>query len=59
MSRFFVGDGTLSETLTRVSDLTVEAIPAADLVGITIPVEGRNRTASKAPASPPSSSGSG
>jgi GAF domain-containing protein len=45
MSRFFVGEGTLSETLTRVSDLTVEAIPAAELVGITMPVEGRNRTA--------------
>jgi GAF domain-containing protein len=45
LSRFFVGDGTLGQTLTRVSDLTVEAIPAADLVGITMVVEGRDRTA--------------
>lgn len=45
LSRFFVGDGTVHETLVRVADLTVEAIPAAELVGITMPVEGRNRTA--------------
>ena len=45
LSRFFVGDGTLQETLTRVADLTVEAVPPAELVGITMLVEGRNRTA--------------
>ena len=45
LSRFFVGDGTLEETLTRVSDLTVEAVPAADLIGITLLVEGQHRTA--------------
>jgi GAF domain-containing protein len=45
LSRFFVGDHTLEETLLRVSDLTVEAVPAADLVGITMVVEGRKRTA--------------
>jgi GAF domain-containing protein len=45
LSRFFVGQGTLAETLTRVSDLTVAAVPAAELVGITMPVEGRQRTA--------------
>jgi GAF domain-containing protein len=45
LSRFFVGDGTLAETLSRVADLTVEAVPPADLVGLTILVEGRNRTA--------------
>ena len=45
LSRFFVGDGTLEETLSRVADLTVEAVPAADLVGITLVVEGRQRTA--------------
>jgi GAF domain-containing protein len=45
LSGFFVGDGTLEETLFRVAHLTVEAVPAADLVGITMPVEGRNRTA--------------
>jgi GAF domain-containing protein len=45
LSRFFVGDGTLQQTLTRVADLTVEAIPVAEVVGITMPVEGRQRTA--------------
>lgn len=45
LSRFFVGDGTLEDTLTRVADLTVKAIPAVDVVGITLPVEGRKRTA--------------
>jgi GAF domain-containing protein len=45
LSRFFVGDGTVEQTLTRVADLTVDAVPAADLVGITMIVEGRQRTA--------------
>lgn len=45
LSRFFVGDGTLQQTLTRVAELTVEAVPPAELVGITMVVEGRNRTA--------------
>ena len=45
LSRFFVGDGTIQETLERVSNLTVDAIPAAEMVGITMLVEGRQRTA--------------
>jgi GAF domain-containing protein len=45
LSRFLVGDCSVLETLQRVSDLTVEAVPAADLVGITMIVEGRQRTA--------------
>ena len=45
LARFFVGDRTLEETLHRVSQLTVDAIPAASLVGITMMVEGRERTA--------------
>jgi GAF domain-containing protein len=45
LSRYFVGAGTLEETLTRVADLTVEAVPSADFVGLTMPVEGRQRTA--------------
>jgi GAF domain-containing protein len=45
MSLFFVGDATLTETLQRVSDLAGAAIPAADMVGITMLVEGRARTA--------------
>jgi GAF domain-containing protein len=45
LSRFFVGDNTVQETLDRVADLTLEAVPAADLAGITMIVEGRERTA--------------
>jgi len=45
LSTFFVGDGTFEDTLHRVSDLTVRAIPGADLAGITMVVEGRQRTA--------------
>lgn len=45
LSRFFVGDGTLHQTLLRVAELTTEAIPAADLAAITMIVEGRQRTA--------------
>ena len=45
LSRFFVGDGTLHETLRRVSELTTEAVPAADMVALTMVVEGRARTA--------------
>ena len=45
LSRFFIGDGTVEQILRRVADLTVEAIPPAEFVGITMPVEGRKRTA--------------
>ncbi len=45
LSRFFVGDGTVEDTLTRVCVLTVAAVAAADLVGITMIVEGQQRTA--------------
>src|SRR5687767_2281892 len=45
LARFFVGDGTLKQTLQRVSEMTVKAVPGADLVGITMMVEGRERTA--------------
>ncbi len=45
LSRFFVGEGTLVQALQRVSELTVTAVPGADLVGITMMVEGRARTA--------------
>jgi len=45
LSRFFVGDGTLQETLQRVTDLSVAAVDGADMVGITMIVEGRQRTA--------------
>ncbi len=45
MSRFFVGDATLEQTLHRVSELAGEAVSSADMVGITMLVEGRPRTA--------------
>jgi GAF domain-containing protein len=45
LSRFFVGDGTVQETLERVSTLMLDAIPAAEMAGITMLVEGRQRTA--------------
>jgi GAF domain-containing protein len=43
LSRFFVGDGTLGETLTRVSELARDAV-SADMAGITMLVEGRPST---------------
>jgi GAF domain-containing protein len=45
MSQFFVGDATLQETLQRVSELACEAVPTADMVGLTMLVDGRAGTA--------------
>jgi len=45
VSRFFVGDLTVEEALHRIARLAVDAVPGADLVGLTIMVEGRQRTA--------------
>ena len=45
LSRFFVGDGTLGETLDRVANLAQEAVPPADITAMTMLVEGRARTA--------------
>ena len=45
LSSFFVGDGTLRSTLDRVAHLAEEAVPAADIVGLTMVVDGRARTA--------------
>jgi GAF domain-containing protein len=45
LSRFFVGRDTLSDTLARISQLTVEAIEPVDLVGLTVPGAGRPVTA--------------
>jgi GAF domain-containing protein len=45
LSRFFVGDATLRETLEKVAALACAALPATDMVGITMLVEGRARTA--------------
>ncbi len=45
LSQFFVGDRTVQDTLHRISELATEAIPSAQMVGMTILVDGRKRTA--------------
>ena len=45
LSRFFVGDGTLHETLSRVAHYAEQALPAAAMTGITMLVDGRASTA--------------
>jgi len=45
MSRFFVGDSSVRETLQQVSDLACDAVPTADMVGLTMIVDGRPSTA--------------
>jgi GAF domain-containing protein len=40
-----VGDRSVRDTLTRISELTKDAIPAVEMAGITMVVEGRQRTA--------------
>jgi len=44
LSRFFVGDATLQDTLDRVAGLAVEAIEPVDMAGVTMVVEGARRT---------------
>lgn len=45
LSRFFVGDGTVEQTLSKVTHLVTEAVPSAELAGITVRVGGKHRTA--------------
>jgi len=45
LSQFFVGDRTLGDTLQRVVDLSEVALPSADMVGITMLVDGKAATA--------------
>lgn len=45
LSRFFVGDGTLQDTLLRVAEFAEEALPATAMTGITMLVDGRPTTA--------------
>src|SRR4029079_16882413 len=45
LTSFFVGDATVSDTLLRVPQLAVIAVPAAQYVGLTMMVEGRPTTA--------------
>lgn len=44
LTQYFVGDATMGETLTRVSQLTMVAVPHAVMVGITMMVDGRAGT---------------
>lgn len=45
ISQYCVGDATLQETLQRVAELSLDAIPSADIAGVTMLLEGRPRTA--------------
>jgi len=44
LTKFFVGDETMLDTLHRVATLAVEAIPAAEFCGLTMLVDGEPRT---------------
>jgi GAF domain-containing protein len=44
LAQFFINDGTLGDTLHRVAELACKAVPAADMAGITMLVDGRPRT---------------
>jgi GAF domain-containing protein len=44
LSQFFVGDRTMLETLDRVAEITVEAIIAAEFVGVTMMADGKPQT---------------
>jgi len=44
LTQYFVGDATMGETLTRVSQLTMVAVPHAAMVGITMMVDGEAGT---------------
>jgi GAF domain-containing protein len=44
LSRYFVGNQTLGESLRQVAELTIQALPQTDHVGITLLVEGRLKT---------------
>jgi GAF domain-containing protein len=45
LSRFYVGAATVSDTLTRVAELAVQAIAPVAYAGITMDIDGRKRTA--------------
>ena len=44
LTRYFVGDQTLGETLRQVAELSMLAIPAADHVGVTLLADGKLKT---------------
>ena len=45
LARFFVGDGTMHDTVQRVVDLAASAITPADMIGLTMMVEDKPATA--------------
>jgi len=45
LTRYFVGSSTLAETLHRVAELTIRAVPQTDHVGITMMINGKPGTA--------------
>jgi GAF domain-containing protein len=45
ITRFFVGDAALRDTLQQVTEVARQAVPGADLAGITMLVDGRPQTA--------------
>ena len=45
LSQYFVGDATLSDTLHRVAELSMSALPQVSHVGLTLLVDGRPGTA--------------
>ena len=44
LTRYFVGNQTLGETLQQVAELTTQAVPVTDHVGITLLVDGKLKT---------------
>src|SRR3954454_19516252 len=44
LTQYFVGDATLRETLQRVCELTIKAVPVVDHVGITLLVNDKLKT---------------
>jgi len=44
LHNYFVGDQTLGDTLHQVAELTIQAVPGADHVGISLLVDGRLKT---------------
>jgi GAF domain-containing protein len=45
LARFFVGEGSMQDTLTRVTHYAEQALPQSAMTGITMLVDGRARTA--------------
>src|SRR3954471_2186449 len=45
LASFFVGDGTVADTLLRVAELAVDAVPPAKFAGLTLTVDDKLQTA--------------